>query len=196
MYEPRKDLATSPETIWPNHDAPVPAARPLEAFGFERVGDNVVLFDSEANRYHTTNAVAFDIWRRCNGTESIANLAKTLDMQPEVVVAAVEQLGEAGLLMAPESQFESTLHRRRVMKLAAVGLLGALALPVVQSISVPDTVSAATGVTCPDGRKCPASKCCCCHPTGQGGGFDNCDCSCSVQGQDCSTPGLSKVCVC
>jgi len=88
------------------------------------------------------------------------------------------------------------LQRRKVLKLAAAGAIAAVSVPVVGSITAPDASAQNTGRICPDGKKCPINKCCCCHPIDGGGGVDNCDCSCDVQGADCSTPGLAKTCIC
>ena len=154
----------------------VPAARPLSDFCMERIGDEVVLFDSALNRYHTLNGFAFDIWRSCDGVhtmEQITNAAseRGVDARREVVEAAVTQLGEAGLLDAPESDFESTMHRRRMMKLVAAGAVGAVGIPVVASITRLGPEASATHGNCrPPGDTCNVNnpgQCCShiCNPT-------------------------------
>jgi hypothetical protein len=175
--------------------APVPPARPLSDFAYESVGDNVVLYDPELNRYHTVNGVAFDIWRRCDGTQSVEALSIAIGIPHDVVDAAVEQLGESGLLEAPESAFESTVSRRRIVKLVAAGAIGAVGVPVVASITrVGPEASATDVVQCPDGATtCTSTDCCCCHPPDKGGG---CDCSCKASVGACGTPGNPKICYC
>lgn len=141
-----------------NHDAaygaPVPAARPLNEFCTERVGDDVVLFDSSRDRYHTLNSLAFDIWRLCDGTRSIERIGSDLDrsgIANEAVISAIAELGESGLLQAPEDAFEATLHRRRLMKLAAAGVIGTVGIPVVASITRLGPEASATHEDCVHG---------------------------------------------
>lgn len=153
------------EPLATNAGVPVPAARPLNEFSTERIGDNVVLFDDTLNRYHTINAVAYDIWRVCDGVRSADQIAATVGVSRDVVEAAVEQLGEAGLLVAPETSFESTMHRRKMMKLAAAGAIGAVGIPVVASITRVGPEAAATTIP-PECAACAApggDKCCCFH---------------------------------
>lgn len=57
---------------------PVPAARPLSDFCMERVGDDVVLYDPENIQYHTLNAIAFDVWRLCDGSRSVEEMTRRL----------------------------------------------------------------------------------------------------------------------
>jgi hypothetical protein len=149
----------------------VPAARPLDDFSMERIGPDVVLFDLELNRYHTLNDVAFDIWRQCDGRQSTELIGNSVGAHREVVETAIELLDEGGLLLAPESSFKSTMHRRRMVKLVAAGVIGAVGVPVVASISRLGPEASATG-TC--GPNCIPDRenCCCCHTNNP-----NCDCS-------------------
>ncbi len=125
----------------------VPAARPIARFSMERIADDVVLLDAEFNRYHTLNALAFDIWRACDGVRSANDLADLVDGHRATVEAAVQQLGEARLLRATEATFQSTMHRRQLVKLASTGTVGAVAIPIAKSFTAPDAIAAQTG-TC------------------------------------------------
>lgn len=130
---------------------PVPAARPLGDFCMERVGDDVVLYDAETLRYHTLNTMAYDIWRLCDGVRSVEQIGFDLqrgEIQFEVIDAAIAQLGEAGLLQAPEDHFEARVPRRKLLKMAVAGAVGAAVLPVVKSVTVPDAAAAATAKYC------------------------------------------------
>lgn len=136
MLDEQSDLPS--EQGFERTSSPVPAARPLEDFSLERVGDDVVLFDPGLNRYHTLNEPAFRIWRLCDGSRSAESIASSLDhgeSTVEFVRAAIEQLGESGLLQAPEAGFASSMHRRHVIKLVAAGAVGAVGIPVVASIT-------------------------------------------------------------
>lgn len=181
-----------------NHDvayaAPVPAARSLNEFCTERVSDDVVLFDTALDRYHTLNSLAFDIWRLCDGTRSIHEIEIALDRKTtstEAVAAAVAQLGESGLLQASEDDFDAAMHRRRLLKLAAAGAIGAVGIPVVASITRPSPAAAAS---CP-GEPCgPVGSPACCpgYTCISFGGNAKCV-ECAGAGQSC-TPGQTYCC--
>ncbi|HET9659481.1 MAG TPA: PqqD family protein, partial [Thermomicrobiales bacterium] len=156
--------------------SPVPASRPLSQFSSEWVGDDVILFDPELNRYHTLNRLAYDVWRLCDGSRTVGLIAGGSDwaegdVTMEAVELAVAQLGESGLLQAPETAFEASLHRRKVVKLVAAGVIGAVGIPIVASITrVGPEASATEIVQCPDGvTTCNSTDCCCCHPPDKGG---------------------------
>lgn len=121
---------------------PVPAARPLSDFAVETIGDELIVLDVLSMQYHTLNAEAARVWSACDGVASAASIASALDLPVESVEAAVAQLGEAGLLQARSEEWDSTVSRRRVTKLIAAGLIGAVGLPVIKSITAPDAASA------------------------------------------------------
>jgi hypothetical protein len=123
-----------------------------------------------------------------------------LDIPVETVELAIAELGEAGLLEAAHESFDSRLHRREVLRLAAAGLIGALGLPLVSSITAADADAApsccgeggiGTGACLNNNRTCTAScqcksGCCCQGPSGQA------DCSrrgsCSGANEYCLDP--------
>lgn len=178
----------------------VPAARPLSDFSMERVGDNVVLFDVELNRYHTVNGVAYDIWRQCDGIRSVDDIVASAGAQREVVEATIELLGEAGLLSASESEFDSKMHRRKMVKLVAAGVLGAVGIPVVASITRLGPEASATQAGCENCQAAGGDKCCCynsngktytCADRGTEPGKPNQGC-CDTNYNDCS--GQHQIC--
>jgi hypothetical protein len=157
-----------------NPDAPVPAARPLSDFCMERVGDDVVIYDSEAIQYHTLNPMAYDVWRLCDGRRTVGMIAGEISVvhaetHREAVALAVEELGEAGLLEEEGERFDARVQRRAVLKLAAAGVIGALGLPLVSSVTAPDSASASSA--CPG---CPGAAPC--KPNGTDCGAD-CECN-------------------
>ncbi len=160
---------------------PVPAARSMGDFCMEQIGDEIVLFDSELNRYHNLNIIAFDIWRNCDGVSSGDQIAATVaasrpEIRREAVESAIVQLGESGLLQAPEGNFESTMHRRKIMKLVAAGAIGAVGIPIVASITrLGPEASATPPCNCAKHADCNGSN----KPCGTGGGdCVNCVCKC------------------
>lgn len=146
---------------------PVPAARPLSDFCMERVGDEVVMFDAGRDRYHTLNEVAFAIWRACDGFADCRQIAYELrDWSLDVVAveASIAQLGESGLLKASEEQFDSSLSRRRMVKLVAAGAVGAVGIPVVASITRLGPEASASHPGCvPFNGFCTTNDDCCSH---------------------------------
>jgi hypothetical protein len=108
-----------------------------------------VVLDAESMHYHNLNTTAAQVWALCDGKRSVRDISNQLRSQgidaPEDAVAlAVAELGDAELLQAAPELGESRFHRRRVLKLAAAGMIGAGALPLVESITVPDAASAAS----------------------------------------------------
>lgn len=158
-------------------DRSVPAARPLDDFCMEPVGDEVVMYDETLDRYHTLNLTAFEIWRQCDGAQTRFDIGRAMSndgkpMAIETIDATVSQLGEAGLLQASETEFDSTLDRRRMMKLVAAGVIGAVGIPIVASITRLGPEAAASHGQChPAGTSCTpfAFECCginiCCRGT-------------------------------
>jgi Coenzyme PQQ synthesis protein D (PqqD) len=139
------------EISW--RSTPVPAARAIENFSSETVDDEVVLFDCQRIQYHNLNASAFAVWRLCDGQRPIFEISSKLanqglEIPADSVALAVEQLGEAGLLEAPQETFNSRFHRRTVLKLAAAGAIGAVGIPVVASITGITPNASATHVAC------------------------------------------------
>ena len=144
-----------------NANLPVPPARPLSDFCMEHVGDDVVLYDPEAIQYHTLNSAAYAVWRQCDGQRTIEEVRRALDfdgynLHSDAVLLAVAQLDESGLLEVDERTFEVRVQRRKVLKLAAVGIITAVGLPVVSSITAPD---AAAQNSC--GGPCASPNVCC-----------------------------------
>jgi hypothetical protein len=115
----------------------------------ETLPDSTVVLDAESMHYHTLNTTAAHVWSLCDGKRSVSDIANQLrlqgiDVPDDAVALAVAQLGEAELLQTTPPIGESRFHRRRVLKLAAAGLIGAGALPLVESITVPHAASALT----------------------------------------------------
>jgi hypothetical protein len=162
--------------------APIPAARSLDQFCIEQVGDDVVLYDIERIQYHSLNSFAYSVWRLCDGQRTTAAICSLLadsipEVRPEAVSLAIAEIGEAGLLDEPAERFDARIQRRTVLKLAAAGVIGAVGLPLVQSITAPSAEAQATtcgtqnnNTACTSSTQC--KSCCCCQGGGPGGGSD------------------------
>jgi hypothetical protein len=127
---------------------PAPPARPISDFAVESVGDDLIIFDAELLHYHTLNATARLIWEKCDGAGSPSAIAQDLGIPLELVEWTVAELGESGLLIGTSAGWNATVSRRQVAKLIAAGLAGVAGLPLVTSITVPDSASAETQGEC------------------------------------------------
>lgn len=153
----------------------------IEAFAFERIGDELLVSDCERSRFHALNEPARRLWEACDGTRSVAELATVVygNATPEsvaVVRDAVRALAESELI---EGCAARSFDRR-----TAIRLIGgsALALPMIASISFPTPASALTctpGVTgwigdyvgCAASGSASCLSCCCCASGPDTGGF-------------------------
>jgi hypothetical protein len=162
-----------------------PVARSIDHFCATESGDDSHVFmDRQRLEFHKLNDAAFAVWQLCDGRRSIGDIADELDIPVETAELAIAELGEAGLLEAAHEDFDSKLHRREVLRLAAAGLIGALGLPVISSMTAADADAAPSccnpGGNClNNNRSCTAScqcksGCCCQGPNGHA---------------DCSRPG-------
>lgn len=139
---------------------PVPAALGTDdGIVVQRVGDDLVVLDLRSMHYHTLNAAAAEVWQLCDGRRSVTDIAADLQAMGvptsvDTVALAVAELNEAKLLAASPVVEAPHVGRRRVLKLAAAGVIGAAALPTIQSITVPQSASAQTQT-----RNCCTTPC-------------------------------------
>src|SRR5580765_7082727 len=113
----------------------------------ETLNDEICIYEWTAKRVHALNATAAQVWALCDGTRSVAAIAKTLRREiglhaDEVVALAVAQFSELGLLEEQVAAGMLALSRRRMVK--RLGLTAAM-LPVVSSITAPSALEAASG---------------------------------------------------
>ena len=110
----------SDETTAFDHAQPIPAARPLRDFSWERVDQDLVLFDRDSMHYHTLNAVAEQVWRSCDGVATIKTISMSTSLPVDVIETTIGELGEASLLRTPASAWSVPMSRRRAAKLLGV----------------------------------------------------------------------------
>ncbi len=139
-----------------------PQAR-MNGIVVEELADEVLVYDLDRDRAHCLNQTAANVWKLCDGNSSPAEIATRLgvELEPaaaqEVVWAAIDQLGRAGLLDKKLKRPTAAISRRDVMKRIAVA--AAIGVPVVTSIVAPKATHAAN---CrPSGQACNASAQCC-----------------------------------
>lgn len=125
-------------------------------------GDEVLVYDRERNVGHCLNATAAATWKLCDGKKSTSELAKILTRQlsapvdASVVQLAVEELSRARLLVEPEKPIRRTSRRDAIR---AIGIAGAIALPLVTSLVAPTPARAASCLA--NGKPCVSNAQCC-----------------------------------
>lgn len=110
------------------------------------VEDELVVYDLEREYGHRLDPVAAVVWRHCDGTRTVADLARVAERElgepvhEAAVRLALRLLADAGLLEDRQAVAEAGLSRRDV---ARMGLVTGLALlPVVESFAVPAPAAA------------------------------------------------------
>jgi len=125
-------------------------------------GDEVLVYDRERNVGHCLNATAAAAWKHCDGKKSAPELAKLLTQQlstpvsESVVLLAIEELSQARLLVESEKPVRRTSRREAIR---AIGVAGAIALPLVTSLVAPTPARAASCL--PKQSPCVSSAQCC-----------------------------------
>lgn len=136
----------------------------------QELGDETVVYDEKRNHVHRLNSTAAQVWKHCNGQNSVTEIASILQdglktpVTEEIVWLALDRLDKErlleGTLVRPEEA--SNITRRRMLKKAALVGGMTLLIPVVQSIVAP-TPAMAMSVSC-RGRgysyDYPAHPCC------------------------------------
>jgi hypothetical protein len=132
--------------------------------------DELLVYDRERNVGHCLNPTAAAAWKLCDGKTSPSQLATILTRQfsapvdEPVVLLALEELSKARLLVEVERPVRRT-SRREVIR--AIGIAGAIALPLVTSLVAPTPARAASCLA--NGKACVSPVQCCSGKCGTGG---------------------------
>ena len=125
-----------------------------------KVGDETVVYDTEKNIASCLNELTTAVWVACDGNTDISSIldtvinAKYKDTTEQIVLMAIEELNQAGLLEAALESNEKNkgnLGRREMLRL--LGTRAAKALPLVSTITVQPAL-AAFSLPC-QGSNCP-----------------------------------------
>ena len=148
----------------------------------EEVGDEVLVYDSNADTAHCLSPDAASVWRRCDGKTPIDGLTAQVDLSAERVESALSELERCELLEQPATPAGHT-RRDLTLKVARISAAAA-ATPLIISVAAPTPAQAATRAFCAQFSSgncgmetsggCSGSVgCCCCTPTlvRQGGSF-------------------------
>jgi hypothetical protein len=137
------------------------------------VRDEVVVYDFKTHQARCLNRSAADVFRRCDGTRTPAQIAAELGCDEELVWLALGQLDDGALLDPALGDDRVDVGRRRMLKKMALTAGLSIALPAVWSIVAPTPAYAASPVTM------------CINPSAcMGGGMTMC----------CNNGGVAAVC--
>ena len=146
------------------------AVRPMartEGLVVEQLDGEVLIYDLERHRAHCLNEASALVWRACDGTRPVPELAALIEesvpgWDEDTTNYALAQLEKRHLLtdQLPAHHGERTLTRRDVFRKAALtGLAIGVGIPVVKSIVAPTPAQAASCL--PTGSGCGSSAQCC-----------------------------------
>jgi hypothetical protein len=154
-----------------------PRARSLSEFAREQLERELILLDLIESEYHTLSNKAPEIWLAANGQRSVADIAEMVygDRAPASLLLTrigLRELADAGLLTEGKPAL-AVMNRRRAAQLAAAAVLGLVGLPIVTSITVPDSAAADSHLTklpteaeCVAGDSLRCETTCCCQRQG------------------------------
>ncbi|HQZ98349.1 MAG TPA: PqqD family protein [Pyrinomonadaceae bacterium] len=131
----------------------------------QEMPDEVLVYDLDSNKAHCLNSSAAQVWKSCDGTNTVADIVKQFDgkVTEDFVWLAIDQLNENGLLANEVAPRFAGQSRRQVLK--TIGLASMVALPVIASLVAPSSAMAAVSCTCTAplncaGRACPSTTNC------------------------------------
>jgi len=124
----------------------------------QEVPDEVLVYDLETNKAHCLNQSAALIWRSCDGTNTVSEIAKLVGTQAggkvseDFVWLAIDQLSENRLLEKDIAVSFAGQSRRDAIK--KIGLATMVALPVIASLVAPQSALAAASCACTGNGNC------------------------------------------
>ncbi len=127
-----------------------PLAR-REGLVVQEMPDEVLVYDTNTNKAHCLNKTAAFVWRSCDGSHSINDIAGLMEKEfganvpDDLVWLAIDQLGKDELLEVSEPVV-SGISRREVIR--RIGIASVIALPVVASLVAPSSALAAVSCGC------------------------------------------------
>jgi hypothetical protein len=156
----------------PSHSNSAPLAR-SERLLTEAVGRELVVFDADSGEAHCLPPLAAAVFTSCDGHRDRVALAQAAAERIQEVVTPADvdtvlaQLADKALLtIGPEHSRDATsMSRRGFVRRAAVA--GALAVPVIVSVSAPGRAWGGTNVSSclGQGAVCQTKNdCCACPP--------------------------------
>jgi hypothetical protein len=151
-----------------------------QALLLQELPDETLIYDQRSHRAHCLNATAAEVFRLADGSRSVPELSRLLGeklgcQEPDLVWAALEELGRAELLEESPPPPRAVASRRAALKRLGLGAL----LPTVISVLAPTPAEALA--TCVDdctgqpfGTPCSLLSDCAVDASGLCDGIGNC----------------------
>ena len=149
---------------------PIPAAR-RDGLVVKQLAEEVLVYDTRADKAHCLNQTAAMIWEFCDGQTTVDGIVAKLradsitSVNQNTVSLAIAQLTEINLLSGNVDLETGGLSRRQLMR--TMGVAALVAVPVITSIIAPTAAHASTCVA--SGGSCVSSSECCSGLCGGGG---------------------------
>ena len=140
-----------------------PLAR-REGLVIQEMPDEVLVYDTNTNKAHCLNKTAAFVWKSCDGSHSINDIAGLMEKEfganvpDDLVWLAIDQLGKDDLLDASETVPAKGISRREVIR--RIGIASVIALPVVASLVAPSSALAAVSCGCINPAACATQTSC------------------------------------
>jgi hypothetical protein len=137
----------------------VPRPRPQGVISQELDGE-LLLYVEETHRASSLNASAARIWMLCDGQRAAGAIAVEAELGSEVVLAALRQFADAGLLENASEVPSVDLSRRRMLRTVAIaGPAVLIVMAPLASAACSLGPSGAPGAPCVSGATCCSTVC-------------------------------------
>ena len=139
---------------------PRPQARE-EGLVVQELGDESLVYDRATDSAHCLTAVAARVWKACDGSRDVREVAIAAGDEEILVEEALDELAQRGLLLANEPAFfGSSISRRHALsRIARIGA-GATVLPLIISATVATPAALASGGSLGLGAVCTQNSDC------------------------------------
>ena len=144
----------------------------------EELGEELLVYDMKADRGHCLSPTAARVWRRCDGRTPAKDMSAELDLDPDAVARALDELAACQLLEpTPEltvvaANGDGATRRELATRFLKAGAVAAAA-PLIVSVVAPTPAQAQTLAFCRAAATDPGlwvcatkADCCCCNPDG------------------------------
>ena len=146
--------------------AAAPLARKRERhLVIDELPDEVLVYDLDRHKAHCLNETAALVWQHCDGNSTPSQIARRLTKKlrapfnEDLVWLALRQLEKLHLLEESISLPPELLGMSRRQMIRNLGLVAAVAVPLVTSIVAPTAAEASTCIS--SGHSCSTSIMCC-----------------------------------
>jgi hypothetical protein len=120
-----------------------------ERLRVERLGDEVVVYDRDADVAHCLSPSVAAVWERADGTRSDDQIAVATGLSDTEVADALGQLRTVGLIEEPTADGGADGHTRReaTKRIVRAGALAAAA-PLIYTLAISPAAAMASGLAC------------------------------------------------